>query len=125
MSSHDPHRPLLAIPTQGADLGFDHIYSLAMVGALLDQATVVVCLTEEILTLWRRRLQKRVWPIDGLELVDGRFGWSADWRAFFRSKRYDITFFHGFHAALQDQSIPLSYAKRLVGAASAGLIVLA
>lgn len=125
MSSHDPHRPRLAIPAQGAVPSFDQIYALAAVGVLLDQATVVVCLTEEILTLWRRRLRERIWPADGLELVDGRFGWSADWRAFFRSKRYDLTFFHGFHAALQDQSIPPSYAKRLVGAASAGLIVLA
>jgi len=125
MSSHDPHRPLLAIPTQGAVPSFDHIYSLAAVGALLDQAILVISLTEEILTAWRRRLQERVEPIAGLELVDGRFGWSTNWRAFFRSKRYDIVFLHGFHAALRTQNIPPSYAQRLMAAASAGLIVLA
>lgn len=115
----------IAIPAQGEIPSFDRIYSLAMTAALLDQATVVVCLTEEILTLWRHRLQKRVWPIDGLELVDGRFGWSADWRPFFRSRHHDIVFLHGLLSALQDQSIPPSYAQRLVSAASAGLIILA
>jgi len=85
----------------------------------------VVCLTDEMLTGWRRRLQERGRPLDGLALVDGQFGWSADWRAFFCRKAYDITVMHGIHAALKEQRIPPSYARRLVDAVPRGLIVLA
>lgn len=127
LSSPDHPSPSrrIAIPTQGGIPSFDRIYSLAMTATLLDQATLILCLTEEVLTLWRHQLQQRVKAMEGLELVDGRFGWSVDWRAFFRSRHHDIVFLHGLLSALQDQSIPLSYAKRLVSAASAGLIVLA
>lgn len=115
----------VAVPASGTAPSFDNVYALAVTGALLDQSVVVICLTEESLMDWRRRLQARVRPLDGLTLVDGRFGWSANWRAFFQHKPHDITVVHGIHVALKEQNIPISYAKRLVDSIPSGLIVLA
>lgn len=115
----------IAVPANGSSPNFDNVYTLAVTGALLDQEVLVVCLTDETLTGWRRRLQARRQPLEGLALVDGQFGWSADWRAFFSSKAYDITVMHGIYAALKEQNIPISYARRLVDAVPRGLIVLA
>ncbi len=115
----------IAVPEDGRAPGFDNVYALATTSALLDQSVLVICLTEEPLTEWQRRLQERARPLEGLTLVDGCFGWSANWRAFFSQKTYDVIVMHGIHAALQEQRIPLSYAKRLVDAVPKGLIVLA
>lgn len=115
----------IAVPEDGRVPSFDSVYALAVTSALLDQSVLVICLTEELLADWQRRLQERSRPLDGLTLVDGRFGWSANWRPFFQHRSYDITIMHGIHAALKEQNIPISYAKRLVDAVSCGLIVLA
>lgn len=115
----------IAVPEDGQAPGFDNVYALVTTSALLDQSVLVICLTEELLADWRRRLQERARPLEGLTLVDGRFGWSANWRAFFQRKSYDITVMHGIHAALREERIPPFYARRLVDAVSQGLIVLA
>lgn len=115
----------IAVPASGSVPSFDNVYALAANSALLDQSVLVICLTEELLTGWRRRLRERVRPLDGLTLVDGCFGWSANWRTFCQHKSYDITVMHGIHVALREQNIPISYAKRLVEAVPRGLIVLA
>lgn len=115
----------IAVPADDSPPSFDNVFSLALTSALFDQAVLVICMTEEILTDWRRRLQERARPVDGLALVDGRFGWSADWRAFFHTRSDDVTVLHGIHSALADQSIPRSYADRLVNAVTSDLIILA
>ena len=125
-NGHGAAPPLqIATPTNGSPPSFDNVYALAVTSALLDQEVLVVCLTDETLTGWQRRLQERVRALDGLTLVDGRFGWSANWRTFFQHRRHDITVMHGIHAALKEQNIPISYAKRLVDSIPSGLIVLA
>lgn len=115
----------IAVPEDGKVPSFDSVYALATASALLDQSVLVICLTEELLTDWRRRQQEGSRPLDGLTLVDGRFGWSANWRAFFQHKSYDITIMHGIHTALREKRISPSYARRLVDAVCRGLIVLA
>ncbi|MGC8780234.1 MAG: hypothetical protein ACP5UQ_05135 [Anaerolineae bacterium] len=125
-NSHKAEATLrIAVPEDGRAPGFDNIYAVAVASALLDQSVLVICLTDELLADWRRRLQERGRPLDGLTLVDGRFGWSANWRAFFQHRSYDITVMHGIHTALQEQRIPRPYAIRLVDAVSKGVIVLA
>ncbi len=125
-NGHEAERRLqIAVPEDGQAPGFDNVYALATTSALLDQSVLVICLTEELLTDWQRRLQERAGPLEGLTLVDGRFGWSANWRAFFQHKHYDITVMHGIHTALKEERIPTFYARRLVDAVPRGLIVLA
>lgn len=125
-NGHEAERRLrIAVPEDGQAPGFDNVYALATTSALLDQSVLVICLTEELLADWRRRLQERARPLEGLTLVDGRFGWSANWRAFFQHESYDITVMHGIHTALREERIPPSYARRLVDAVPRGLIVLA
>lgn len=121
-----PTSPLqIAVPASGSAPGFASIYTLAVTSANLDQEVLVVCLTGEALADWSSQLQERTQPIDGLAVVDGQFGWSINWRAFFSQKVYDITMMHGLHTALREHSIPVSYAKRLVDSVPRGLIVLA
>jgi len=115
----------IAVPAPGRVPSFDGVFSLAVTSALFDQEVLVICMTEQVLTSWRLRLQQRARPVEGLALLDGRYAWSANWRAFFYSRAYDVTVLHGVHSALQDQSLPLSYTERLVDAVPAGLIVLA
>lgn len=125
-NGHESARRLrIAAPENGKVPGFENVYALAVTSALFDQSVLVICLTEELLTDWRRRLQERTRPLDGLTLVDGRFGWSANWRIFFQHRSYDVTVIHGIHAALKEENIPISYAKRLLGSIPSGLIVLA
>ena len=115
----------IAVPAPGLIPSFDDVFGLAVTSALFDQTVLVICTTEQVLTNWRRRLQERARPVAGLELLDGQFAWSANWRAFFCSRSYEITVLHGLRSAFQDQSLPLSYTRRLVDAVPAGLIVLA
>ncbi len=115
----------VAVPAAGVVPGFDNVFSLALTAALFDQAVLVICMTDEAMMGWQQRLAERGRPVEGLTLLDGRFAWSVNWRAFFRMKCYDITVLHGIHAALADQTVPRSYADRLVDAVPAGLIVLA
>lgn len=115
----------IAVPTAGSAPSFDNVYTLAVTGALLDQEVLVVCMTDEMLAGWRRRLRERSWPLEGLTLLDGQFGWSVNWRAFFCYRSYDITVMHGIHVALKEQRISPSYAGRLVNAVPSGLLVLA
>lgn len=115
----------IATPATDAIPSFDNVFASALTSALFDQSVVVICMTEELLTDWRQRLQERARPVEGLTLLDGRCGWSADWRAFFHTRSYDITVLHGIHRALQDHDLPLSYARRLAYAVPRGLIVLA
>lgn len=125
-NGHSTAAPLqIAVPTGDAAPDFASIYALAVTGAGLDQETIVVCLTDETIAGWRSRLQERSHALDGLTVVDGRFGWSVNWRAFFSQKTYDITVMHGLHTALRQESLPVSYAKRLLDAVPRGLIVLA
>jgi hypothetical protein len=118
-------RRQIAVPAPGSIPSFDGVFSLALTSALLDGTVLVICMTEQVLTSWRRRLQQHARPVEGLALLDGRYAWSANWRAFFHSRAYDVTVLHGIRSGLQDQSLPLSYAERLVDAVPAGLIVLA
>lgn len=120
-----PPRRQIAVPAPGTSPSFDGVFSLAVTSALLDQTVLVICMTEQILTGWQRKLQERARPVDGLELLNGQYAWSANWYAFFCRKAYDVTVLHGMRSALQDQSLPLSYARRLLDAVSARLIVLA
>lgn len=115
----------IAVPAGDAAPDFASIVALAVTGASLDQETIVVCLTDETLAGWRNRLQEHFHALEGLTVVDGRFGWSVNWRALFCQKVYDITVMHGLREALQQESIPISYAKRLLDVVPRGLIVLA
>lgn len=125
-NGHGTASPLqIATPANGSPPSFDNVYALVVTSALLDQEVLVVCLTDETLAGWRRRLQERVRSLDGLTLVDGRSGWSANWRTFFQHRSHDITVMHGIPVALKEQNIPISYAKRLVDSIPSGLIVLA
>jgi hypothetical protein len=114
----------IAVPAGGSAPGFASICALAVTSAHLDQEVLVVCLTEEALAGWRCWVQEHIQPL-GLAVVDGQFGWSVNWRAFFSQKAYDMTVMHGIHVALREQNFPLSYAKRLVNSVPRGLIVLA
>ena len=115
----------IAVPPPGAVPSFDQVFGLALVGAHFDQAVLVIYMTEQVLNGWQCRLEERAGPVDGLDLLDGRFAWSVDWKAFFGSKRYDVIVLHGVLSALQTLSLPFSYVKRLVEAVPAGLVVLA
>lgn len=115
----------IAVPAAGAIPSFDKVFSLAVTSVLFDHVVLVICMTEEVLTDWQQRLQERGRPVEGLTLIDGRYGWSTDWRAFFRAWRYDLIVLHGIHRALEDQDLPPSYVKRLTDAVPSGLIVLA
>jgi hypothetical protein len=115
----------VAIPECDSIPSFDNVFALAVTSALLDQTVLVVCMTEEVLRNWQHHLKLRAKPVEGLTLLDGQFAWSADWRAFFHSRNYDVAVLHGIHAALQDRSLPLSYAKRLADAVRTPLIILA
>lgn len=115
----------IAVPAPGTTPSFNGVFSLALTSALLDQSVLVICMTEPILANWRRRLQERSRPVEGLELLDGRCAWSANWRAIFCQRTCDVTVLHGVHSALREQSLPLSYARRLVDTVPFGLIVLA
>ncbi len=124
MHPHNSSRRL-AIPAAGSLPSFDNMFALARIGVLFDQTVLVISMTEEVLTSWQRRLQERGRPMDGLTLLDGRFGWSVDWRAFFCARSYDVTILHGLHTALREQALPRSYAERLLDAMRSGLIILA
>lgn len=125
-NGHPAASPLrIAVPAKGSTPDFASVYALAVTSAHLDQEVLVVCLTNETLAAWRDRLQSYTRPLDGLAVVDGQFGWSVNWRAFFAQKAYDITVMHGIHTALKDQRIQLSYASRLVDSVPRGLVVLA
>jgi hypothetical protein len=125
-NGHGIPSPLrIAMPADGSLPSFDNVYALAITSALLDQEVLIVCLTDETLAGWRRRLQERDSALEGLTLVDGRSGWSANWRTFFQRRSYDITVLHGIHVALKEQNIPIPYAKRLMDSIPTRLVVLA
>lgn len=114
----------IAVPAGGSAPGFASVCALAVTSAHLDQEVLVVCLSEEVLAGWRGWVWEHIQPL-GLAVVDGQFGWSVNWRAFFSQKAYDMTVMHGIHVALKEQDFPISYAKRLVNSVPRGLIVLA
>ena len=115
----------IAVPPPGTVPTFEQVFGLALVGAHFEQSVLVIYMTERALNGWHDRLEEQARPVDGLDLLDGRFAWSVDWRAFFGRKRYDVIVLHGVLSALQTLSLPFSYVKRLVEAVPAGLVVLA
>ncbi len=121
----DPAPKRLAVPQRGVPLRDDDVFDIVLVGARYGQQTSVICLTDVILAYWKDRLAMREAPIPGLAIVDGRSGWSGQWRAFFIAHGFDLVILHGLHEALLHEYLPLAYAERIVSAVPSGLIVIA
>ena len=115
----------IAVHCPGHVPSFDDVFGLALTAAQIGQRVVALCMREHIFRDWQRRLDECALSVPRFDLLDAYSASPTDWAEFLAHQAYDIIIFHGIRSALASHNLPLSHAKRLVDAISAGLIVLA
>jgi len=117
----------LAIPGKGTMPRFEDVFNIALIGTQFDLSVGVLCLTQEMLERWMRRLEEvtEEFPVAEPELLDANAATLEDWEAYLAEQTYNITVLSGARVELQESRISVDYVKTLVDAAPVGTIVLA
>jgi len=115
----------LALPTTENQRTFEEIAGMILMDALLGSSVCVVCLTDELLARWLKRLDGYDVPITLLDALNSNWATLTDWRAFLGGQPHDVTLLHGVMAEMKANRLSLGYVKHLVEAVPAGLVVIA
>jgi hypothetical protein len=116
----------LAIPAPGSRPRFEEVTAIALMAAeICDQSVCVLCLTQETLQSWIRRLEEFSAPVILLDVLNTNRATLADWKALLSEQSYDVTILHDAQSELQANRLSVGYVKELVDAVPSGLVVVA
>ncbi len=120
-----PPSKTLIVPARGKHPTFDEVTGIALTGALCGLSVCVLCLTQEMLERWMRRLDECSVPITLLDVLNTNRATLTDWQALLTSQPYDVTVLHGVQSELQANRLSVGYVKSLVDAVPSGMVIVA
>ncbi|GAB4538451.1 MAG: hypothetical protein Kow0063_26280 [Anaerolineae bacterium] len=116
----------LAIPAPGKRPGFDQVAAIALMGAITcSQSVCVLCLTQELLERWLRRLEELPAPVTLLDVTGNNRATLKDWQELLGHHACDVTILHGACDELRVNRLSVGYVRALVEAVPSGLVVIA